>query len=245
MISAMVKVYNDVWHIGNCLNNIYDVFDEIVIIEGAWDSLLDENIPGYNTRRSSDGTLDVINEFVKAKNGNKIKYAQIDDSRKSQPPFDTYPHLFWDVTECKEGDYAIIIDSDEIYKKADARKIASCCKGAVSRMSVWAYNLVDIDVFRSDSYFGPMGIGGRIEEFGKFHTDRFFTSKEHGGDFVVPGVWCFHYSLYKPLIHLQYKYEYKPTIRTCWEVRGNRAVFIDGTEMIKYTGELPEGYYRV
>ena len=246
MISAQVKVYNDVWHIGNCLNNIYDYFDEIVLIEGAWDSLLEQDIPGYNTRRSSDGTLYVIDEFLKlVDTKNKVKYVQLDGSKKYDPPFDTYPMAFWDVTSCKEGDYSIIIDADEIYSRADCKKLVDFVRGTdASGLEAWAYNLVGVDKYRSDSLAGPMGIGGRIEKFGEFHTDRFFTARETNPVVTVPDVWCFHYSLYKPLIHLKYKYEYKPCIRTFWELQDDKVVFLNDTQVLTYDGVLPEGYSR-
>ena len=247
MISAQVKVYNDVWHIGNCLNNIYDCFDEIVLIEGAWDSLLEQDIPGYNTRRSSDGTLEIIDDFIRKSDvKNKIKYVQLDDSStKYQPPFDTYPMAFWDVTSCKEGDYSLIIDSDEIYSRNDAASLVEFAVGTeASGLEVWAYNLVSVDEYRSDSLAGPMGIGGRIEKFGHFHTDRFFTAREENTVITVPDIWCFHYSLYKPLIHLEYKYKFKPCIRSFWELQNGKVVFLNDTKVLKYTGILPEGYGR-
>lgn len=246
MISAIVKVYNDAWHIGNCLNNIYDYFDEIVLIEGAWDSLLEQDISGYNTRRSSDGTLDIISTFLKEVDcKKKVKYVQLDGSKKHDSPFDTYPMAFWDITSCKEGDHSIIIDADEIYSKKDCKFLVDFAINTdASGLEVWAYNLVEVDKYRSDSLAGPMGVGGRIEKFGEFHTDRFFTSREDNLVVTVPDIWCFHYSLYKPLIHLRYKYGFKPCIRTFWELQNDKVVFLNDTKILTYEGELPEGYVR-
>jgi len=247
MISAQVKVYNDVWHIWNCLNNIYDYFDEIVLIEGAWDSLLEHDIEGYNTRRSSDGTLDLIGRFLKEVDygKNKVKYVQLEGTEKYSPPYDTYPMSFWDVTDCKVGDTSIIIDSDEIYSRKDCKKLVDYANNTdADGLEVWAYNLISADEYRSDSLAGPMGIGGRIHKFGHFHTDRFFISREEGTVKTVPDVWCFHYSLYKPVIHLKYKYAFKPAIKTFWELQDDKVVFLNDTKVLKYEGDLPEGYTR-
>jgi hypothetical protein len=252
MLSAIIRIYNDSWHIGNCLNNIYDQFDELVLIEGGWNTLISFGQEGYKNRRSTDGTLDIIDKFIyeHKQDIGKIKYVKTEDS--VLPPKygkfwdDTYPYIFWDVTDCKKGDYALIIDSDEIYSKKDAKRVADFAKSnKASRMAVWAYNLISVDRYRSDSYNGPMGIGGRIERFGEFSTDRYLSDDTFGPIVVIPNVWCFHYSLYKPLKHLIYKCAYDKSLKHHWHLdEHNNIVFVDGNTIMIYEGELPEGYNR-
>lgn len=245
-LSAIVRAYNDAWHIGNCLNNIYEQLDEIIIIEGCWDTLFGFGFGGYNSRRSTDGTCEIIEKFISDHKDRDIKYVKVEEGPKKEPPYDTYPYYFWDLTGCKVGDYAFIVDTDEIYRKADFKKVADCARSGIpSRMAVWAYNLIGVDTYRSDSYDGPMGIGGRIEKFGEFNTDRYMFGSKDDSVFIVPDIWCFHYSLYKPLNHLKYKCAFDDTLKKHWHLdENNNIVFVDGNKVLKYDGDLPEGYIR-
>jgi hypothetical protein len=246
MISAVVRVYNDAQHIENCLNAIYDFLDEIVIIEGVWQSVLKQNLPGYNTQRSNDGTIEKIESFINERDvDDKIIVYQLTGQEEYEEPFDTYPMVFWDLTKCKVGDYALIVDADEIYLKEDVQKIVDFIqKEEPHKIVVNEYILTGVDTYRSDST--TRGIGGRIVEWGRFDTDRHFYSPGAAPISIVPDVVCFHYSLYKPVEHLHFKnVAYGLSVQDFWVMKDDKVVLVNNLKELKYNGPLPEGYSRV
>lgn len=57
-IVAAMKIYNEIWHIKKTMQDIIELVDHIVIIDGAW-----QHFPG-GTPRSTDGTREFFKELV-------------------------------------------------------------------------------------------------------------------------------------------------------------------------------------
>jgi glycosyltransferase involved in cell wall biosynthesis len=101
--NAFICVYNDVDYLDQTIESIKNYFDEIIIVEGAFQITM----AGGNPPRSNDGTLDVINKHVDNK---KIFLKQV-NLREHKHHYQV--GLDW----CKErgADWGVLVDSDEIW----------------------------------------------------------------------------------------------------------------------------------
>jgi len=98
-----------------CIENMYDIADEFIIVEGATNGYDGYTIPFTNNGRSSDGTLEFLQEL-------NLKYPKIKI---------IYKDGFWNgktemcnaYASISTGDYLWQLDSDEFYKKEDQIKI--------------------------------------------------------------------------------------------------------------------------
>lgn len=238
MISVVVRLYNDVLHIYNCLVGCYKMADEIVVLEGAYDIFMQRGSSYYKERRSSDGSVEEVKRFILNNDiDGKVRFVHC-----SGKDHQDMINMFWSNTAVGVGDYVLVVDSDEIYRQEDAVKIREfiTTNNPKSNFGVFAYNLVGIDRYRSDS--GVFGIGGYVGIFGEFDTDR--HTKPCGVVEVIPDVCCFHYSLLKPTIHLENKLLLHPEIKNHWKLVDGKPVFVDGTDILVYGGALPVGYSR-
>lgn len=238
MISIVIRLYNNALHIYNCLFGCYNIADEIIILEGAYDSLLQKGKGYYKKRRSSDGSIEEVERFISQYDiSGKVKLVFC-NGKDHQDMIDK----FWDSTKCSVGDYVLVVDSDEIYMQKDATKIREfiITNSPKSNFNVFAYNLIGIDKYRSDSGF--FGIGGYVGIFGKFNTDR--HTEPCGVIDIIPDVCCFHYSLLKTSFHLENKLIIDPEVLNHWRLVDGKPVFIDGTNILTYSGDLPYGYSR-
>lgn len=239
MISVITRVYNDSWHILNCIDGYIDFVDEVVLIEGAL-PFVQERL-GLINRRSIDNTTKVLKEYIKSSSQSyKIKYHELTTETSSEHHFP-----FWNLSSAHKDDYVLVVDSDEIYIKSHFEKIVQyIVKYNPTRLGVFSYNMINTEEYRSDSHNGPMPIGGRVVKYGKFNTDRNVEGDSCGPLCVVPGVFCCHFSLMKPLWWLKNKQTVTPEVKNNWVIKNGKPVFIDGTTILKYTGDLPDGYTR-
>lgn len=139
MVSCCILTYNDSDLIENCISAIYEFADEIVIIEGLWMSTknrldkkvikknkcwtdnIEIHIPDdiykkYSGDRSSDGTIEIIQNYNDYDNKIKLVFAN-EKNRRYQY------RVFFNVTKMETGDFMFIVTPDEIYNKQDLYEI--------------------------------------------------------------------------------------------------------------------------
>jgi glycosyltransferase involved in cell wall biosynthesis len=127
-ISVLMAVYNNDQYLMQALKSISVIADQIIIVEGAWNPEL--------SKRSTDNTIQVIDEFIKSSN-NKINieiisYDHLDESSiGALPKTDTYrPIVLANEIRARSmglsrmtGDWFMLVDSDEIYKPQNLNQL--------------------------------------------------------------------------------------------------------------------------
>ena len=104
--TAFMIVYNDADYVEQAINSVKDWVDEMIIVEGAFQITLDAG----GQPRSDDGTCDILNKF----RGPKVKVVH----RNLQEHKDHYNVGYQYAVE-NGSDWAVLIDSDEVWQKKD------------------------------------------------------------------------------------------------------------------------------
>lgn len=109
-ISFVIIVLNGMPFIECCLNALYEEAHQIIVVEGAVEKcLFAANADGS----SNDGTVECIRNFPDPQN--KITLLQGIWPEKCEMQNEALKHV--------TGDYVWLVDSDEIYKQKDLRKL--------------------------------------------------------------------------------------------------------------------------
>lgn len=100
---GFICVYNDIDYIEQTILSVKDWVDELIIVEGAFEITMKCGMPP----RSNDGTLDIINKYV---DNQKIFLKQV-NLREHKDHY----QVGLDFAKERNADWAILIDSDEIW----------------------------------------------------------------------------------------------------------------------------------
>lgn len=112
---ACIQAHNEEEFIGLNLQNHYDVFDKIIIIEGAVANRSNATTDGHST----DRTVEIIEDFKQNHDpAKKILFIKI---KRHWRNLEEMKQTFLDLSS--DGDWIFIIDADEFYKPEDIQRV--------------------------------------------------------------------------------------------------------------------------
>jgi glycosyltransferase involved in cell wall biosynthesis len=137
---VLMNIYNEIEWIDLAIQAVKDEFDEIVIVEGAYQIAIQS---GANPR-SNDGTLEVLNKYRDQKNITIIHANEQDHCFQNNKALE--------VLKAKGVEWVLLVDGDEIWEKNNLKIIKNYmvsgeAKG-IYQYWVYFYNFVnDFDQF--------------------------------------------------------------------------------------------------
>jgi len=121
-------VYNDADYIDFAINSVKNWFDEFVIIEGAFEITMKCGMPP----RSNDGTLDIIWKYV----DNKKIFLKQANLREHKLHY----QIGLDFAKERSADWAIMVDSDEIWTEA-AKKLVDAKLKTADKIGAYEFRI--------------------------------------------------------------------------------------------------------
>jgi len=134
-IATLTLCYNEEASIKEVLDALVGYSDEIVVVEGGWSFLTDKGYP----KRSTDKTIEIIEQFEKDHDNVTIEYANGKDSTEQY-------NIGLKIAKEKGVDYLHVIDSDEYYDESLLRVIRKTLEqtmGNVYQYRVHSYNFLN------------------------------------------------------------------------------------------------------
>lgn len=120
---GFICVYNDKDYLEECILSCKDNVDELIIVEGAFQiTLHTDGKRNDKTERSNDGTLDIIAKYV----DNKKIFAKYANEKEHKFQY----QIGLDFAKERNADWAVLIDSDEVWTKAAWTMLAAKLKTA-------------------------------------------------------------------------------------------------------------------
>lgn len=141
-LSSFSIVLNEEHNIAELLDNIYEIFDEIVLVDGG----------------STDGTLREINHFIRAKGTDKIKLftRQQNDLIRYSAKWNQADQRNYALDQCT-GDWVMMLDADERLDFAFRSRVRQLIASGRSKAYAFAkYHYWEaLDVIRTDGWWFP------------------------------------------------------------------------------------------
>jgi hypothetical protein len=135
-----MNAYNEVQWIDLAISSVVDEFDEIVIVEGAYQT----TIKSGGSPRSNDGTLEVLDQYKQRENVTVIHENEADHCYQNNKALE--------ILKEKKVDWILIVDGDEVWEKNSLKIIKNYMaigeKRKIYQYWVHFYNFVN----RFDQY---------------------------------------------------------------------------------------------
>lgn len=230
-------VYNDADYVGPVIDSVKDWLDELIIVEGALQVTIKCGYP----ERSNDGTLEVLKQY---ENNPKITVLHRNEYEHIQQ-YDVGYQLAIE----KGADWAVMIDSDEVWTKAAHQKADAFMKKFVNeeamimRIQEWVF-INDFKTWYPGEYFrffkanpGSKFVDGNEVQFAGRQRGDFKR-------FVIPGKCIYHYSYVRRKWRWDMKYAYmkekKPSLVNGYRLEGDSYHLPSDIPIYEFTGEHPE-----
>lgn len=235
--TGFMIVYNDADYVDQAISSVKDWVDELVIVEGAFKITMATGKPA----RSDDGTLELINKHV----DNEKVFLKQANLQEHKHHYDIgYQHAI------KNGsDWAILIDSDEIWTDA-AKSMADVFMKMTQRQPA-AELRVDEYCFINDFQTWYPGMYPRVFRCmngAKFVFDNEvqFPGFERGQHFTktIPGRNIFHYGYVRRKKRWELKQDYmwekdqNPNLKN-YKLEGNTYILPSDIPIYDFSGEHP------
>lgn len=160
-ISVQMIIFNEVEYFEQAYDSIYNFADEIIIVEGSFGSLIEK----YKSKRSTDGTLKILDSLSDHKTKLKVYYRNYDQIAQRQ---------FAREQVALDMDWLFIVDGDEIYKEDDLKNLRKILKQA--SINVMRYKMQQKVFFLDIKHFckqrDPLGRLFRLHKGSSFLIDE-------------------------------------------------------------------------
>lgn len=232
-------VYNDADYVDQTLESFKDFVDEMVIVEGAFEITM----KGGKPPRSDDGTLDIIAKHVDNK---KVFLKQV-NLREHKHHYDV--GYQWAVE--RGADWAIMIDSDEIWTK-QAKLFADSYMKKFSDMSQVHEIRVQEYCFINDFKTWYPGTYPRIfkaQKGASFVFDNEVQYPQYGrgghGVYTIPGRFIFHYGYVRRQKRWRLKQDYMwekdfNPLNKQYKLEGDKYIIPSDIPIYEFKGRHPE-----
>jgi glycosyltransferase involved in cell wall biosynthesis len=235
---GFMAVYNDVDYVDYTLRSFLDFVDEMVVVEGAFDITMAQGKPA----RSDDGTLQILKKYEQE---NKITLIHA-NLREHKFHYD----IGYQFAVERGADWAIMVDSDEIWTK-QAKVFADSSMKA--KMGYEACEIrVDEYCFINDFKTWYMGNYPRIFRCKKgskfvFDNEVQFSGYQRGKHQIcyVPGRNIFHYGYVRAQHRWRLKQDYMyekdhNPLNLQYKLEGDKYIIPDDIKIFQFTGQHPE-----
>lgn len=130
---GFICVYEDEDYLEQCILSCKDDLDALIIIEGAFQCTLYTNgVRNNKTERSSDRTIEIINKYV----DNKRVFVKFANEKEHKDQY----QLGLEFAKERGADWAVLIDSDEIWTK-EAWKLLNLKLKLAKNLGVYEYRV--------------------------------------------------------------------------------------------------------
>lgn len=236
--TAFMIVYNDVDYVDYAIKSIKNWVDHLYIVEGAFEITMQTGAPA----RSNDGTLNILEKYL---DDPKVTLFHLNE-REHKHHYDYgYQHCIEDGS-----DWAILVDSDEIWTK-QAQLVANswmkkCNNLDACEMRVQEYSFVN-DFWHHYPASYPRIFKCKPGSFFVFDNEVQFEGHRRGAHptFMLPGKSIHHYGYvrrkkrWKLKQDLMWNKDHNP-LNLKYKLEGDEYILPEDIPIYKYTGKHPE-----
>lgn len=240
-------VYNDVDYVDYAIRSVIDWVDELVVVEGAFEITM----AGGKPPRSNDGTLEILAKYA---NNPKVVLKQA-NLREHKDHYNIgYQHAI-----NNGSDWAILVDSDEIWTKnaktiADAvmkKELSMEIKGMPRESTIKEFRVQEY-CFINDFKTWYSGLYPRIfrcEPGAFFVFDNEVQFPDGRGEHIISlilGRDIYHYGYVRRKKRWEMKQEYmwekdhNPSIKNDYKLEGNTYIIPKDLPIYQFTGQHPD-----
>lgn len=236
--TAFMIVYNDADYVDYAIRSIKDWVDEFIVVEGAFEITMETGSPA----RSNDGTLDILQKYV---DSGDIILRQV-NLREHKHHYD----VGYQYAIENGSDWAILVDSDEIWTKPAQILAESYMKRWVHEpayeMRVQEYSFVN-DFWHHYPASYPRIFKCTKESKFVFDNEVQFANTQRGQHpvFMIPGKNIFHFGYVRRRKRWKLKQDYMwlkdfNPLNKQYKLEGDTYVLPDDIPIYKFTGKHPD-----
>lgn len=244
-LSCLMTVYNEIDFVDYAIRGCLPYVDDLVIVEGSYNEIV--NLGG--SRRSSDGTVDIIEKY---RNNKKVHIIYNDEGEPPESDKDQRNIGLKKIKELNSDGWCIIVDADEVYDKNNFSmvKVAMHNMEKSDKLAAYFKSLTfvnDLDHFTEQDF--PRLF--RITKDCKFINDNFMTwpDKQTGwfspAIIKVPYIRYLHFAFCKSHERFELKKKWWETrfdepFDYGWHIDENGKITDPDHDIVLYTGKFPE-----